>query len=84
MKCLIFLRKLEFEFRLFQKLKLLTIVPIVNLSLPCEATVLLMHLLEAVKDGVICMFKCAYLSLFLYSSERYLEHYWHCGLDEFK
>ena len=50
------LRKLEFEFCLFQKLKLLTIVPIVNLSLPCEANVLLMHLLEAVKVGVICMF----------------------------
>ena len=50
-----------------------------------EAAVLLMHTLEAIKVGVICMFlMCFSKSVFLYSSERHLEHYRHCGLDEFK
>ena len=82
-KCLIF-KKAQILISFISEVKLLTIVPIVKLILPCEATVLLIHLLEAVKGWCHMIVLNVLLKFVSYSSERHLEHYRRCGLGEFE
>ena len=78
-------KKAQILISFISEVKLLTIVPIVKFIFAVWSHCSTYTLAGGCKRLVSYdYFKCAYLSLFLYSSERHLEHYRHCGLDEFK